>query len=85
MHLGDARPPSFGKRLDRISTGHGLAQEFAIIPRTDEQGIMSHQPAKMGIAPRLVELTERITAALAVKRRPPLEVEHAGIGRGVQA
>ena len=46
---------------------------------------MSHQPAKIGVAPRLVELAKRITAALAVKRCPPLEIKHAGIGWSVQA
>src|SRR6516164_8520052 len=85
MHLGDARPASLGKRLDWISTGHGLAQDFAIIPRAHEQGVMSHQPTKIGIAPSLVKLAERITAAPAVKRRPPLEVKHAGIDWGVGA
>src|SRR4051812_33492612 len=85
MNLGNARSSSFGKRLDRITTGHGVAQQFAIIPWPDEQGVMSHQPAKIGVAPRLVELAERITGTPAVKRCPPLEVKHAGIGWGVRA
>src|SRR5271166_3429899 len=75
MDLCDTWPPLFRERLDGGPISHHPAQGLTVIPRADEQGIMSDNPAQPRVVLGLRELFKCIAGPLTIECRPALEIE----------